>query len=77
MAVASDKQIVRLLTAQNNGPGLGNEAHDPFAGHLSKRHQPLGAALAQHAQHAFVQADMKRFQPDQFADPQAAGIHRL
>ena len=75
--MAGHEQIVSLLPAQNDGPGVGQVTDDPFPRHLAERHQPLFAALAHNAQHAFVQADMKGFQPDQFADAQAAGIHQL
>ena len=77
MAVAGHKQIIGLLAFQNIGPALFDVLHDGLARKLAKRYQPFFVALARHAQHSFVQAQMKGLEPDQLADPQAAGVHHF
>jgi hypothetical protein len=44
---------------------------------FAERHQALLAALAEGAQHAFVEADFVQLQIDQFGDAQAGGVERF
>jgi hypothetical protein len=58
-------------------PRLLQVALQPAARLFAKGHQALLAALAHHAQHAFVQAHLKGLERDQLRHAQAAGIHQL
>jgi hypothetical protein len=76
-AALGHKQVVGLLAVQDGRARLTQVARNPVARYLAKRHQALLAALAQHAQHAFVHADVEGLERDQLAHAQAAGVHQL
>ena len=72
-----DEQVAALLPTQDGRAALGQVAAQPLAGYLAEGHQALLGALAQHPQHAVIQAHIQHPQAHQLTHPQAAGVHQL
>jgi hypothetical protein len=57
--------------------GAGDVALQPFGGDLAQRHQALLRALAHHAHHVVVEADLEQADADQLGNAQAGGVEQF
>ncbi|MNS85842.1 hypothetical protein D3C72_1197180 [compost metagenome] len=76
-AARGHEQVGRLLAVEDHGARFVEVAFDPAPRLAAEGHEAFLVALAEHAQHAVVQAHVDGLQRHQLAHAQAARVHQL